>query len=81
MLEEANLKLKRENESLTQKFIASLRVVSDLNTKIKDLENDKLSLLTTIKLIQIQEKKAMKLYVQLKLIIMMSMQIRFIIVM
>ena len=30
--------------------------MSDLNTKIKDLENDKLSLLTTIKLFQIQEK-------------------------
>ena len=56
MLEEANFKFKRENESLTQKFIASTCVVSDLNTKNKDLENDKLSLLTTIKLFQIQGK-------------------------
>ena len=31
MLEEANFKLKRENESLTQKFIASTCAVSDLN--------------------------------------------------
>ena len=33
MLEEANFNLKRENESLTQKFIASTCVVSYLNTK------------------------------------------------
>ena len=41
---------------MTEKFIATTCVVSDLNTKIKDLENEKKSLLTTIKLIQIHDK-------------------------
>ena len=55
-LEEINRKLEADNEKLTEKFIASTCVVSDLNTKIKDLENEKMCLLTTIKLIQIQDK-------------------------
>ena len=56
ILEETNRKLERDNEKLTEKFIATTCVVSDLNTKIKDLENEKKSLLTTIKLIQIHDK-------------------------
>ena len=49
MLEERNRKLERENETLNDKFMASSCIILDLNTKIKDLENDKVSLsLTTI---------------------------------
>ena len=55
MLEERNHKLERENETLNDKFIASSCIISDLNTKIKDLENDKASLMTAIKLIQVYD--------------------------
>ena len=56
ILKEANRKLERDTEKLTEKFIATTCVVSDLNTKINDLENEKKSLLTTIKQIQIEDK-------------------------
>ena len=55
MLEERNCKLERENETLNDKFIARSCIISDLNTKIKDLENDKVSLMTAIKLIQVHD--------------------------
>ena len=55
MLEERNRKLERENETLNDKFMASSCIISDLNTKIKDLENDKVSLMTTIELIQVHD--------------------------
>ena len=55
MHEERNSKLERENETLNDKFIASSCIISDLNTKIKDLENDKVSLMTAIKLIQVHD--------------------------
>ena len=55
MHEERNRKLERENETLNDKFIASSCIISDLNTKIKDLENDKVSLMTAIKLIQVHD--------------------------
>ena len=55
MLEERNCKLERENETLNDKFIASSCIISDLNTEIKDLENDKVSLVTAIKLIQVHD--------------------------
>ena len=57
MLEERNRKLERENETLNDKFMASSCIISDLNTKIKDLENDKMSLMTTIKLIQVYDNQ------------------------
>ena len=57
MLEERNRKLERENETLNDKFIASPCIISDLNTKIKDLENDKVSLVTAIKLIQVHDNQ------------------------
>ena len=41
---------KMENTSLLERNLNLLCIVSDLNTKIKDLENDKMSLMTTIKL-------------------------------
>ena len=44
MLEERNCKLEKDNEVLAGKFMASSRIISDSNTKIKDLENDKMSL-------------------------------------
>ena len=55
MLEERNRKLQRENETLNDKFIASSCIISDLNTKIKVLENDKMSLMIAIKLIQVHD--------------------------
>ena len=55
MLEERNRKLERENETLNDKFITSSCIISNLNTKIKELENDKVSLMTAIKLIQIHD--------------------------
>ena len=55
MLEERNCKLEEENDLLMNKFTASSCIISDLNSKIKDLENDKLSLVTAIKLIQVQD--------------------------
>jgi hypothetical protein len=42
-----------ENTSLLERNLNLLCIVSDLNTKIKDLENDKISLMTTIKLLQV----------------------------
>ena len=56
MLQEMNCKLEKENETLTQRLMASTCAVSDLNTQIKSLENDKMSLITSIKLIQIQDE-------------------------
>ena len=55
MLEERNHKLEKENEILNDKFMASSCIISDLNTKIKDLETDKMSLVASIKLIQIHD--------------------------
>ena len=57
MLQEMSCKLENENETLTQRLMASTTcAVSDLNTQIKSLENDKMSLITSIKLIQIQDE-------------------------
>ena len=56
MLQEMNCKLEKENETLTQRLMASTCAVSDLNTQIKSLENDKMNLITSIKLIQIQDE-------------------------
>ena len=50
----ANLK---KSILLTNKFSASSCFISDLNNKVKDLENDKLSLVTAIKLIQVQDNQ------------------------
>ena len=55
MLEERNRKLEKENETLNGKFMASSCIISDLNTKIKDLETDKISLVASIKLMQIHD--------------------------
>ena len=55
MLEERNRKLERENETLNDKFIASSCIISVLNAKIKELGNDKVSLMTAIKLIQVRD--------------------------
>ena len=57
ILEERNRKLEEENVLLTNKFLASSCIISDLNSKVKDLENDKLSLVTAIKLIQVQDNQ------------------------
>ena len=46
-------RLKLENTSLLERNLNLLCIVSDLNTKIKDLENDKMSLMTAIKLLQV----------------------------
>ena len=57
LLEERNRKLEEENLLLTNKFSASSCFISDLNSKVKDLENDKLSLVKAIKLIQVQDNQ------------------------
>ena len=57
ILEKRNRKLEEENVLLTNKFSASSCIISDLNSKIKDLENDTLSLVTAIKLIQVQDNQ------------------------
>lgn len=50
-LQQENLKLKKENEILRDRLNTVSYVVSDLNTKIKDGENEKSSLITVIKLL------------------------------
>ena len=57
ILEERNRKLEEENVLLTNKFSASSCIISDWNSKIKDFENDKLSLVTAMKLIQVQDNQ------------------------
>ena len=46
-------RLKLENTSLVERNLNLLCIVSDLNTKIKDLEYDKMSLITAIQLLQV----------------------------
>lgn len=50
-LENENGRLKEQNLLLTDKLNTVSYIVSDLNTKIKDLEDEKASLVTTIKII------------------------------
>ena len=57
ILEERNRKLEEENVILTKKFSPSSCFISDLNNKVKDLENDKLSLVAAIKSIQVQDNQ------------------------
>ena len=45
-----NAKLKKENECLIDRLITVSYTVGDLNTKIKDLENEKASLVATLRL-------------------------------
>ena len=52
ILEERNRKLERENETLNDKFIASSCIISDLNAKIKELENRSILFKTSAKQIQ-----------------------------
>ena len=56
VLLEENTKLKKDNDVLSGRLNNSLLVISDLNTRIKDNENEKLSLITAIRLIQVQTK-------------------------
>ncbi|CAB4040815.1 Hypothetical predicted protein, partial [Paramuricea clavata] len=53
---EENTKLKKDNDVLSGRLNNSLLVVSDLNTRIKDIENEKCSLITAIRLIQCADK-------------------------
>ena len=46
-------RLKLENTLLVKRNLNLLCIISDLNTKIKDLENDKMSLITAIQLLQV----------------------------
>ena len=55
MLEE-NTKLKKDNDVLSGRLNNSLLVISDLNTRIKDIENEKFSLLAAIRLVQCADK-------------------------
>ena len=45
-----NLSLKEENQALKDSLFTAKSSLSDLNTKIKELENEKVSLTTTLKI-------------------------------
>jgi predicted nucleic acid-binding Zn-ribbon protein len=47
-----NAKLKKENEALRERVQNLEYTMSDLNTKFKDLENEKMSLITVIKILR-----------------------------
>ena len=49
-LQSENLLLKEENETLKERLSNLSYIMSDLNTKVKDCENVKLSLVTAIKI-------------------------------
>ena len=51
-LKQENIQLRIDNDSLKDRLNSVSYVVSDLNTKIKDIECEKLSLVTAIKLLQ-----------------------------
>ena len=55
-LKNENSSLKKENERLAKQVNGYKMVISDLNAKIKDLDNEKLSLVTAIKILH-EEKK------------------------
>ncbi|CAB4038195.1 Hypothetical predicted protein, partial [Paramuricea clavata] len=48
----ANKELKEENKMLEERATNISHIMTDLNTKLKDLENEKASLLTVIKILQ-----------------------------
>ena len=58
-LQSENLLLKEENEALKERPTNLSLIMSDLNTKVKDCENEKLSLVTAIKIIQADNQHAM----------------------
>ena len=58
-LQSENLLLKQENEALKERIANLSLAMSDLNTKVKDCENEKLSLVTAIKIIQADNQHAM----------------------
>ena len=51
-LKQENIQLRIDNDSLKDRLNSVSYVVSDLNTKSKDIESEKLSLVTAIKLLQ-----------------------------
>ena len=58
-LQSDNLLLKEENKALKERLTNLSYIMSDLNTKVKDCENEKLSLVTAIKIIQADNQHAM----------------------
>ena len=58
-LQSENSLLKVENEALKERLTNLSYIMSDLNTKDKDCENEKLSLVTAIKIIQADNQHAM----------------------
>ena len=56
VLLEENTKLKKDNDVLSGRLNNSLLVISDLNTRFKDIENEKFSLITAFRLIQCADK-------------------------
>ena len=58
-LQSESLLLKEENEALKERLTNLSYIMSDLNTKVKDCENKKLSLVTAIKIIQADNQHAM----------------------
>ena len=59
-LRHENTQLMRENDSLKERFNNRSYMVSDLNTKIKSIEDEKLSLVTALKLLQ-EDRKSISL--------------------
>ncbi|CAB3997488.1 RNA-directed DNA polymerase from transposon BS [Paramuricea clavata] len=55
-LRHENTQLRRENDSLKERFNDRSYMVSDLNTKIENIEDEKLSLVTALKLLQEDSK-------------------------
>ena len=51
-LKRENQKLKDENQALRDRITNLSLIASDMNTKIKDIDNERLSLITAIKLLQ-----------------------------
>ena len=51
-LDKENTKLRQENAELKKKGCILEKTISDLKTKIESIENEKLSLITAIKLVQ-----------------------------
>ena len=55
-LRQENTQLRRDNDDLRERFNNCSYIVSDLNTKIKNIEDEKLSLVTALKLLQEDSK-------------------------
>ncbi len=56
-LRHENTQLRRDNDDLRERFSSCSYIVSDLNTKIKNIEDEKLSLVTALKLLHARRQQ------------------------